>query len=65
MIEFILFAFLVNPSGGYIHLGWFPESRAAECIALAKRENAKLPKVKGRINDTWALCRCFHCGGIA
>ena len=61
MLEFILFAFLVTP-GGYTHLGWFPESRAAECRAVAKRENAKLPHKQGVIHREYALCRCFHCG---
>ena len=64
MIEFILFAFLVNVDSpiGYRHLGWYTGSEVSECRSVAKQINDKLPHVKGRIGTEWALCRCFHCG---
>jgi len=60
VIHFILFAFIVLPQGGYQHIGWYTDQ--AKCRAAAKAVNATLPRIKGHINDRYALCRCFSCG---
>lgn len=59
-LDFIMFAFLVLPNGSYQHIGWYTDQTA--CRAAAKAINATLPHERGRINDRYALCRCFRCG---
>ena len=61
MLEFILFAFLVTPTG-YYHIGWYVESERDRCRARVAQLNAAMPHTKGVISKEYALCRCFHCG---
>ena len=64
MLEFILFAFLVNIHSDIPrqHIGWYTESRVGQCIAAVEWQNRQFPHVKGKVHHEYALCRCYRCG---
>ena len=61
MLDFVLFAFLVNlDSPLRQHIGWYAD--AAACHAVVRRLNDTLPHERGVVGRKFYVCRCFSCG---